>query len=819
MTARDKLEQTLREWDKGSKQQRLSILNTFIKQHGSKTCIQIERELGNGASLFLARISAWLRLTYLLNIGLSTQLRALSIFLGSSSDHRYLNEFTEVGGLITVIEMIALKKIEEGNRRAAMSLLMNISSSGRTYKELICESKGPKKLCTAMTYVTEESTMDVARSIFLALARGNPRYYEQVHEQLVHLVRSSKSEAVRVASQCLRMLMDERSFAFTPDVTFARATLSMLTCDDFQVLYEATENVKKIVECEPMLTSFIVDGLQVLLVPNLYLAGLAEVEHTGDVADEDGAEEEKLRTSGKNHDFVQAKLNEKKGAQASHTQQAGAAKLIGTICEQSEATAKRFLDAGIVFSLVKCMAYVDHYEVQKQAAITLHFLCKTFVEVEESAYVMLGETLFETVMSRPELIHRSLTEDRVSSMREKLAELEATGSEENKVDPMASWEKLMGLQQEDTFDASAVSIRQKRQTRVGAKAFGIDGNFFGAGSLFGGESEKQSVGAPESSHMSGAAYSESILSAGRWQGAEEDIPIAGETIIGSLYEPFTLPTKFPPFLRASALQSEMMKGKSFNHPLFRRALTDMHRPAAHTKFLAKVHDLVDCLPEFYPFNCAPTAGANDSRGISSSRTPTLTGSNLHSRRSSLLSVSSQDARTPGSTDSSEKATTMVPRGVRQAILLQLQLHKRQQGAAQFLQVLTTTVTDRDGPNTRPVSALSVHSVAPRSTSESSPSKNRHSLAGLSSAASIPPKTLLAQGGTQKLMEGVKKVQLLNRISGGSKQRRPRRSRLTSNLSTVSETEVQMFGYVSGDVSGAATPSYPPTPGQEAQKDS
>ena len=46
---------------------------------------------GNGASLFLGRISAWLRLTYLVGFAIATQLRALSIFVRAASGTDFLH--------------------------------------------------------------------------------------------------------------------------------------------------------------------------------------------------------------------------------------------------------------------------------------------------------------------------------------------------------------------------------------------------------------------------------------------------------------------------------------------------------------------------------------------------------------------------------------------------------------------------------------------------------------------------------------------------------------------------------------------------------
>jgi hypothetical protein len=74
---------------------------------------QLERELNNGASLFLARISAWLRLTYLLGYDLALQLTAINIFVSASSGNRFLTEFLEVGGILTVLDILTISQAKE----------------------------------------------------------------------------------------------------------------------------------------------------------------------------------------------------------------------------------------------------------------------------------------------------------------------------------------------------------------------------------------------------------------------------------------------------------------------------------------------------------------------------------------------------------------------------------------------------------------------------------------------------------------------------------------------------------------------------------
>lgn len=56
--------QLLQEWDSGPKSVRRKLLQDFIAQNHNKTAPELDAEFADAASLFLARIMAWLRLTY-----------------------------------------------------------------------------------------------------------------------------------------------------------------------------------------------------------------------------------------------------------------------------------------------------------------------------------------------------------------------------------------------------------------------------------------------------------------------------------------------------------------------------------------------------------------------------------------------------------------------------------------------------------------------------------------------------------------------------------------------------------------------------------
>lgn len=54
----------LQEWDNAGRAARSRILDNFIEANQGKMGPELELEFSQGASLFLARLTAWLRLSY-----------------------------------------------------------------------------------------------------------------------------------------------------------------------------------------------------------------------------------------------------------------------------------------------------------------------------------------------------------------------------------------------------------------------------------------------------------------------------------------------------------------------------------------------------------------------------------------------------------------------------------------------------------------------------------------------------------------------------------------------------------------------------------
>lgn len=69
----------LQEWDRGTKQVRRKMLEDFISQNQNKTGPELEQEFAQAASLFLTRLTAWLRLTYPFDAGWIDILKFISL--------------------------------------------------------------------------------------------------------------------------------------------------------------------------------------------------------------------------------------------------------------------------------------------------------------------------------------------------------------------------------------------------------------------------------------------------------------------------------------------------------------------------------------------------------------------------------------------------------------------------------------------------------------------------------------------------------------------------------------------------------------------
>ncbi|KAL1525361.1 hypothetical protein AB1Y20_020221 [Prymnesium parvum] len=202
-----RLQEQLRRWDHGNRASRMQQLEAFIDQCSDASGPQLEVALENGASLFLARVSSWLRLSFALGHSVGLPLQAISIFIGAHAGQRFLAEFVEVGGVATVLEILKLPKLADDDKAKAIRLLVAVSSAGRHYKEIVCESGGVEVLEALMRLTMSEPELEQARDLLVLLGRGNPSFSTAVHRALLRLLRCDSGVAQRMACEGVRALV------------------------------------------------------------------------------------------------------------------------------------------------------------------------------------------------------------------------------------------------------------------------------------------------------------------------------------------------------------------------------------------------------------------------------------------------------------------------------------------------------------------------------------------------------------------------------------------------------------------------------------
>ncbi|XP_027538830.1 armadillo-like helical domain containing protein 1 [Neopelma chrysocephalum] len=112
----------LHEWDSAHKVARSCVLDSFIK---SKAEPELELKFSQGASLFLAHLTAWLRMAYLF-----PQTAGGAVWYKAGGSHRYLTEFLEVRGVSIPLEISGLNHLKEEDKRESVKLLPLTTDTG-----------------------------------------------------------------------------------------------------------------------------------------------------------------------------------------------------------------------------------------------------------------------------------------------------------------------------------------------------------------------------------------------------------------------------------------------------------------------------------------------------------------------------------------------------------------------------------------------------------------------------------------------------------------------------------------------------------------
>ncbi|EDO48169.1 predicted protein [Nematostella vectensis] len=371
----------LQTWDRGSKTTRAKILQEFINENQNKTGPALELEFAYSASLFLTRLTAWLRLTYMMGSYVKLQLQAITIFVGASSGHKFLAEFLEVGGVLTVLEILGLKQAKEEDKAQALKLLMHVVNSGRRYKELVCESFGIRAVAECLAKSNSEETQDYARNLLQQLANGNPKYEAQVYKALIALLKSASPKAQQMAAQTLRIV---QPVVGTANPTIVDPVLMLLKSLHLEVQYEACELIKDLMSYDVRYS--LLQGLVALLKPTK-----DEIRESADslIADPDAPQ-------------LQAPL-------PVFVQQAAAAKMIGILAKESPEISEALVQLRATHGLLYAMGNTQHADSQRQAGITLEFFVRSYPLINEKVKEALGDTFYEEFLAHPDTMYVNMT--------------------------------------------------------------------------------------------------------------------------------------------------------------------------------------------------------------------------------------------------------------------------------------------------------------------------------------------------------------------------------------------------------------------------
>ncbi|KAL5017594.1 hypothetical protein ScPMuIL_007183 [Solemya velum] len=311
---------------------------------------------------------------------LNEQLRTIAIFLSASSGHKFMAEFLEVGGVLTLLEIIGLKQAKEIDKSESLRCLHYIANAGRKYKELICESYGIRAIAECLAKSKSEETQDCCRNLLLMLAHGNPKFEVQVYKGLIALLPCSSPKAQQMAAQSLRVVQAIVKVA-NPSIT--DPLLNLLKTLHLEVQFEVIELIKELMDYE--VADSLLAGLVTLLRPTK-----EETFHRPEILDDPDVEK------------INAPL-------PVFVQQAAAAKTIGILTRESNEISEKLIQARVTYNLLFAMGNMDYADSQRQASISLEYLCRTFPIVDDHVRDAMGESLYELFMVNPEALYVNMS--------------------------------------------------------------------------------------------------------------------------------------------------------------------------------------------------------------------------------------------------------------------------------------------------------------------------------------------------------------------------------------------------------------------------
>ncbi|XP_030288668.1 armadillo-like helical domain containing protein 1 isoform X2 [Sparus aurata] len=375
----------LREWDRGDGTVRGRMLSTFLTNNAGKTFYELELEFAQVASLFLARLTTWMRLTYMFGTFLGLQLKAIRIFLSASGHDQYLMEFVEDGGVLTLLEILSRSRCKAEEKAEALHLLLAVSRAGHKYKEIICESHGVKAIAECLATSSTDETKETACTLLKSLSHGNPKYQNQIYKGLIALMTCTSPKAQHLVLHTLRTVQSKMK---TAHPSIVEPLLNTLRSLHLEVQDEAINLISDLTCCD--VRSTLLSGLVVLLRPTK-----DDVQQHQNHDDTIPPESETIKTSGSLPVFVQ---------------QAAAAKTIRLLAEDSREVSRELLSLGVIQHLLHALGNREHGDAQIQASLALEHFVRSYPVIEEQVQRVIGSTLFAALMHRPDNLYMNLDE-------------------------------------------------------------------------------------------------------------------------------------------------------------------------------------------------------------------------------------------------------------------------------------------------------------------------------------------------------------------------------------------------------------------------
>lgn len=278
------------------------------------------------------------------------------------------------------MEILALEKIKEEDKKESVKLLQVIANSGRKYKELICESYGVRSIAEFLAKSKSEETQEEVQVLLDSLVHGNPKYQNQVYKGLIALLPCASPKAQQLSLQTLRTA---QSIVGTTHPSIVDGVLKVLRTMHLEVQYEAIELIKDLVNYD--VCPALLKGLVALLIPSFKETSKLQPK----IVDESSV----LQLTGHLPLFLQ---------------QAAAAKAIGILARRNTSLAEEMLHLRVVHSLLAAMGNTDHSNSQRQASLTLEYFVQLFPVVEEHVRRSMGEELYRLFLSDAEDLYRKM---------------------------------------------------------------------------------------------------------------------------------------------------------------------------------------------------------------------------------------------------------------------------------------------------------------------------------------------------------------------------------------------------------------------------